>query len=100
MKILFYDAKPYDREFFDRLLPLFPGISIDYLDTDISSHTARLASGYDAVCLFVASDVGEAVIRKLAECNIKLILMRCAGFNNVSLETARELGVTVMRVPG
>lgn len=100
MKILFYDTKPYDKEFFDRLLPEFPGISIDYLTADISEHTARLANGYDAVCLFVASDVGKPIIMKLSECGIKLILMRCAGFNNVSLETAKECGVTVMRVPG
>lgn len=99
MKILFYDAKPYDKEFFDPLLPEFPGISIDYLAADISEYTLRLAQGYDAVCLFVASDVGRPIIERLSEYGIKLILMRCAGINNVCLEAAKECGVTVMRVP-
>lgn len=99
MKILFYDAKPYDKEFFEPLLPEFPGISIDYLAADISEYTSRLAQGYDAVCLFVASDVGRPIIERLSEYGIRLILMRCAGINNVSLEAAKDCGVTVMRVP-
>lgn len=100
MKILFYDTKPYDEEAFDRALPDFPEIAIEYLKTDISPRTARLAAGYDAVCLFVASDASGEVIRTLAGCGVRLILMRCAGFNNVDLVAAENEGLTVMRVPG
>ena len=100
MKILFFDAKPYDKESFDRVLSEYPDIAVEYMQTDISNKTARLASGYDAVCLFVASDINADVIHILAECGVKLILMRCAGYNNVDLEAAAECGVTVMRVPG
>lgn len=99
MKILFYDAKPYDRESFNKMLPDYPGIQIDYLETDISCHTVRLARGYDAVCLFVASQVDESTIKCLCEAGIHLILMRCAGVNNVDLKAAEKHGVKVMRVP-
>ena len=100
MKILFYDTKPYDSESFDAILPSYPDITIDYLKTDISPRTASLARESDAVCLFVASDVGEKTVRALHDAGVKLILMRCAGYNNVDLKTADELGITVMRVPG
>lgn len=99
MKILFYDTKPYDRESFEKLLPEYKDITVDFLKTDISCRTVELAKGYDAVCVFVASDVKEAIIEKLAEYKVRLILLRCAGYNNVALEKATELGITVMHVP-
>lgn len=56
--------------------------------------------GYDAVCAFVNMDLSAPTIETLADCGVRLILMRCAGFNNVDLEKAEEKGITVMRVPG
>jgi D-lactate dehydrogenase len=100
IRILFYDTKKYDRDSFDSVLPEYPGIEIDYLDTDLSLQTTSLAKGYDAVCAFVSSNVGADIIESLHKNGIKLILMRCAGFNNVAVDKARELGVTVLRVPG
>ena len=100
MKILFYDTKPYDQESFDAVLKNYPQITIDYLKTDISPRTVRLSQGYDAVCLFVASDVSGEIIQALHANGVKLILMRCAGFNNVDLKAAAACGITVMRVPG
>ena len=100
MKILFYDTKPYDREAFEKLAGKYSDIEIDYLKTDISYRTAPLSKGYDAVCLFVASDVGRRVVDILAENGVRLILMRCAGYNNVDLPAAQERGISVMRVPG
>lgn len=100
MKILFYDTKPYDQESFDAVLKNYPQITIDYLKTDISPRTVRLSQGYDAVCLFVAADVSGEIIQALHANGVKLILMRCAGFNNVDLKAAAACGITVMRVPG
>ncbi len=100
MKILFYDAKPYDEESFNRVLTKHSDIQIDYLKTDISEQTAALARGYDAVCLFVASDIGDTVLHLLSREGVKLVLLRCAGFNNVDLAAAEREGITVMRVPG
>lgn len=99
MKILFYDAKPYDIESFDRILPQYKDISVTYLADDINETTISLAKGYDAVCLFVASQVDAKTIATLAEFGVKLILMRCAGYNNVDLAAAEANGVTVMHVP-
>lgn len=99
MKILFYDAQKYDRVSFDRKLATYPEIELEYLEADLNRTTAGLATGFDAVCAFVSSDVGAEVIEKLAKANVKLILMRCAGFNNVDLEKAKEKGITVLRVP-
>ena len=100
MKILFYDAKKYDIDSFDKELADYASIEIDYLDADINVRTAALAKGYDAVCAFVSSDLSAPVLEVLHEEGVGLILLRCAGFNNVNLEKAKELGLTVLRVPG
>lgn len=100
MKILFYDAASYDIDAFDKELPQFPGVELIYHETDISKKTVSLAQGCDAICAFVNSDLSAPVLEKLAEFDIKLVLLRCAGFNNIDLEKADELGITVLRVPG
>ena len=58
MKILFYDAKTYDKTSFDEALHNFPDLEVDYTKTDLDSRTAALADGFDAVCGFVSSDIG------------------------------------------
>ncbi len=100
MKILFYDTKPYDRESFEKMMPNYKNITVDFLKTDISHRTVFLAKGYDAVCVFVASAVDENIVATLADLGVKLILLRCAGYNNVAVDTAKKLGISVMRVPG
>lgn len=100
MKIMFYDTKKYDQDSFERTLKDFPTVEINFLEADLSVKTASLAKGYEAVCAFVNSNVGEDVIKSLHEAGVKLILMRCAGYNNVDLKTAKACGITVMRVPG
>lgn len=100
MKILFYDTKSYDRESFDKELKNYPGVEIKYLKTDLAPVTAPLAKGYDAVCAFVSSDVGAETVKNLHENGVGAILMRCAGYNNVDMETAKACGIRVLRVPG
>lgn len=100
MKILFYDTKKYDRDSFEKVVTDFPETEIDYLEADLSVQTARLAKGYDAVCAFVSSDVSEKVLQILGQRGVKIVLMRCAGFNNVDLAAADANGITVLRVPG
>lgn len=100
MKILFYDTKSYDREFFEKLLPSYPGIEIKFIEANIHEETAALAHGYDAICAFVNADLGAPVIEELHRQGVKLILMRCAGYNNVDLETAARCEIQVARVPG
>lgn len=100
MRILFYDAKTYDIDSFNGQIDKYKDIVIDYIEADINKTTAALAEGYDAICAFVSSDLGEETLRVLGDKGVKLLLMRCAGFNNVNLEVAGELGMTVLRVPG
>lgn len=100
MKILFYDAKKYDVDSFEKARENYPDIRVEYLDTDINEKTAVLAKGYDGICAFVNADLSGKILRILSEQGVSLLLMRCAGFNNIDLEEARQLGITVLRVPG
>ncbi len=100
MKILFYDAKKYDVDSFEKARENYPDIRVEYLDTDINEKTAVLAKGYDGICAFVNADLSGKILRILSEQGVSLLLMRCAGFNNIDLEEARHLGMTVLRVPG
>ncbi|MCR5703579.1 MAG: 2-hydroxyacid dehydrogenase [Eubacterium sp.] len=101
MKILLYDAKKYDRESFERITPKYEDdIHVEYMEDDLQLETAQYAKGYDAVCAFVSSDLSKPVLEILSNVGVKLILLRCAGFNNVDLDSAKEFGMTVLRVPG
>ena len=99
MKILFYDTKSYDKESFDAALSRFPEIEIEYIKYDLDPRTASLAEGFDAVCAFVSSNVGKQTLEILHSKGVSLVLMRCAGFNNVDSAKAAELGIRIMRVP-
>lgn len=100
LKILFYDTKSYDEESFEKKRKEYPDIQIDYLKPTLGPSTARLAKGYEAVCAFVNCNVGTKTIEILHERGVKLILMRCAGFNNVDISMAKECGIRILRVPG
>lgn len=100
MKILFYDTKSYDKESFQEALKGFPEITVEYTKSDLDPRTAALSEGFDAVCAFVSSDAGTKTLEILHSKGVRLLLMRCAGFNNVDMDTARKYGIRVMRVPG
>lgn len=100
MKILFYGAKNYDEQFFEKLAPDYPDIHIKFIEANIYIETASLAKGYDGICAFVNADLGTEVIEELHNQGIRLILMRCAGYNNVDLKAAQKYGIKVLRVPG
>lgn len=100
MKILFYDTKPYDKDSFEEVLQSFPGITIEYTKSDLDARTATLADGFDAVCAFVSSNGGAETLKILHGRNVHLLLLRCAGFNNVDMDAAKKYNIRVMRVPG
>ncbi|MCD7753570.1 MAG: 2-hydroxyacid dehydrogenase [Clostridiales bacterium] len=101
MKILFYGARDYDHLYFDPLAAEGDGdCAIDFQPANLDEHTAALARGYEAVCIFVNADCGREVLDILAEAGVKLVLLRCAGYNNVDVKAAKELGIAVLRVPG
>lgn len=97
MKIAFFDAKAYDRPAFDKFADSH-GIKIKYYETKLNEDTASLAAGADAVCVFVNDTVNASVIDILQELGVKLIALRCAGFNNVDVRYAKNK-LCVVRVP-
>ena len=97
MKIAFFDAKPYDKPWFDKY-GKEGGIEFKYFETKLNLDTVELAQGYDGVCVFVNDTVNAPVIDRLCEMGVSILALRCAGFNNVDVEHA--LGrVHVLRVP-
>jgi len=97
-KILFYDTKPYDIEFFERANKDF-GFELKYFKEKLDDETAILSKGYNVVCLFVNDDGNENVIKKLKENGVELIALRCAGYNNVNLKAAYQQKIHIVRVP-
>ncbi len=97
MKIAFFDTKPYDVPYFEKYGKQF-GQTFKFFETKLNEDTAELANGYDAVCVFVNDTVNKAVIDKLCNAGIKLLALRCAGFNNVDMEYAYGK-LHVLRVP-
>jgi D-lactate dehydrogenase len=97
-KIAVFDAKPYDRATFDKVNEKF-GFELIYHKEYLDINNVLLAGGADAVCIFVNAVVDSAVIDKLHSYGIKLIALRCAGFNNVDIAAAAKKGIKVVRVP-
>jgi len=97
MKIAFYDAKPYDRIWFEPLAEQY-GYNIRYFEHKLNEDTAVLAKGFDAVCVFVNDHVSAQVIDLLYKNKVKLLALRCAGYNNVDFRAAYEK-LHVVRVP-
>lgn len=100
MKILFYGTQEYEKEAFNEALKTYKDIEIDFLKSDLERHTAHLAEGFEAVCAFVNSAIDKDVIDSLSRHGVKILLMRCAGYNNVDLDQCNIKGITVLRVPG
>ncbi len=95
-EIAFFDAKPYDKEWFDKYNTEY---EIRYYDGRLRPANAKLAEGCKAVCAFVNDVVNEKTIDILSGLNVEVILMRCAGYNNVAVEEAKKRGIKVLRVP-
>lgn len=98
MKIAFYDTHLYEKDVFEEANKDFQ-FEITYFDFKLSDKTARTAEGFDAVCAFVNDTINEKCLRLLKLNGIKLILMRCAGLNNVDLKAAKKFGIEVASVP-
>ncbi|MDQ8186170.1 2-hydroxyacid dehydrogenase [Pelagicoccus sp. SDUM812002] len=98
MKIAFFSTKPYDIEFFRASSSAFRH-TIEFHDFRLHAGAARLAEGCEAVCVFVNDIVDRATLKGLVSGGTRVVALRCAGFNNVDLAAAKELGIAVVRVP-
>jgi len=100
MKILFFSAKPYDSQFFEQSNEHY-GCELEFWETHLGPHIvdAIKKDTYDAVCVFVNDKLTEPVITALAQKGVKIIALRCAGFNNVDIEAVKKHGLRLCRVP-
>ncbi|MBR7098349.1 MAG: 2-hydroxyacid dehydrogenase, partial [Clostridia bacterium] len=97
MKFAFFDTKPYDKPSFDRFGDQY-GVKFKYFETKLNEDTVDLAHGYDGVCVFVNDTVNATVIDRLYEMGVRVVALRCAGFNNVDMKHAFGK-LHVVRVP-
>lgn len=97
MRLAFFDTKSYDIPGFDRYA-VPAGIEIKYFEPNLDEDTVSLAAGFDAVCVFVNDTVNAAVVETLYQLGVKVIALRCAGFNNVDIKACREK-LRIYRVP-
>lgn len=98
MKISIFDAKPYDEQNFLSVNEKF-GYEFVFHKEHLDKNNAVLAQDSEAVCIFVNAVADKKAIKKLSEVGVKIIALRCAGFNNVDLNAAKEYGIKVVRVP-
>ncbi|MCD1126947.1 2-hydroxyacid dehydrogenase [Jinshanibacter sp. LJY008] len=98
MKVAIYSTKQYDRKYLEVANERF-NINLEFFDFKLSLQTAKTAEGCEAVCIFVNDDGSRPVLEELAKSGVKIIALRCAGFNNVDLDAAKVLGLQVVRVP-
>lgn len=98
MKVAVFSTKPYDREYFDKF-NIYETHNLTYFETSLTNLTTKLTVGFDAVCVFVNDKIDRETVQMLAENGVKLIALRCAGFNNVDIAAAEEKNITVVNVP-
>ena len=98
MRVAVFSTKSYDKEHFNQANSQY-GFELEFFDVRLEAKTARLAHHFPVVCLFVNDDADREVLTELAANGTKVIALRCAGYNNVDLVAAKELGLKVVRVP-
>lgn len=98
MKTAVFSTKPYDREFLTQANESV-GLELAFFESRLAPQTVKLAEGFESVCVFVNDQLDASVLIGLKKVGVKHIALRCAGFNNVDIASAEELGLTVTRVP-
>ncbi|WP_318356770.1 2-hydroxyacid dehydrogenase [Enterobacter sp.] len=98
MKLAVYSTKQYDKKYLQHVNEGY-GYELEFFDFLLTERTAKTATGCDGVCIFVNDDGSRPVLEELKKHGVKFIALRCAGFNNVDLDAAKELGLKVVRVP-
>ncbi len=100
MKVVCYDCKKYDTVAFEKYAKDYPHVELVPIEVKLDKTTAYLAEGCKAVCVFVHDDVNREVLQILTSKGVEMLALRCAGFNNIDLKAAKELGIKVIsRVP-
>ncbi len=98
MRVAVYGAKSYDRQFLTAANAVH-GHELLFLDAGLEALTVPLAAGSAAVCAFVNDHLDAEVIEGLSALGVRIVAMRCAGYNNVDLSVAASFGIAITRVP-
>lgn len=98
MNVAVFSTKRWVKDGFEPLKDEF-NYNVTYFEAKLNKHTAKLSTGFDAICAFVNDDLSDDVLSILSKNGIKLVALRCAGFNNVNLKKAEEYNITIVRVP-
>ncbi|MFV0237218.1 MAG: 2-hydroxyacid dehydrogenase [Flavobacteriales bacterium] len=98
IKVAVFNTKKWVLDSFTSLNQKY-NFELDFQESRLYSKTATLAKGSEVVCVFVNDELKASVLQKLKDNGVKLIALRCAGFNNVDIQKAQELGLEVVRVP-
>ncbi|MCR4457495.1 MULTISPECIES: 2-hydroxyacid dehydrogenase [Enterobacteriaceae] len=98
MKLAVYSTKQYDKKYLQQVNESYQ-YNLEFFDFLLTEKTAKTAHDCDGVCIFVNDDGSRPVLEELKKHGVKFIALRCAGFNNVDLDAAKELGLRVVRVP-
>ena len=97
MKVAVFSTKQYDRASLDHANA--GRHELQYFAPHLDEATAPLAHGHDTICAFVNDKLDAQVLETVAAGGVRLVALRCAGFNNVDLAAAQRLGISVVRVP-
>lgn len=98
MKLAFFSTKDYDRTYFEEASKKY-AFESEYFEVPLNEKTAYLCKNMEAVCVFVNDQVNRVVIEILSKSGVKILALRCAGFNNVDLKACAEFNIKVTRVP-
>lgn len=98
MNIAVFSTKPYDREYFEKYQDTHHH-KFTFFETQLDTSTTNLTKGFDGICAFVNDKINEKVVKQIGINGIKLIALRCAGYNNVNLDAAKKHNIIVVRVP-
>ena len=98
MKIAVFNTKSYDREYLDRYNKQI-NHELIYFEAPLNHNTVNLTQGFEGVCVFVNDVIDREAMKRLSGNGVRIVALRCAGFNNVDLEAAAEYRIKVVRVP-
>lgn len=98
MKVAVFNTKKFDREYLDKFNTAGKH-TLTYFETGVNAETAKLTLGFEAICVFVNDKLDAENIKICSSNGVKLIVLRCAGFNNVDIAAAAAYGIKVVRVP-
>lgn len=99
MKLIIFNVKEYEVKYFENIKKDYKNLKIEYVKEKLNVQNINKIKGYDGVCTIAGNEITEEILEKIKENKIKILLNRCAGFDNINYKSAEKLGIEVLRVP-